>query len=303
MQNRDYARSSTVRRRNRPTVMNQRSLSNLKTTSPPGIRRLTEADAPAVAELCERFPVRMLTLRMHLEAYGYRTESLLVWGAFDPPTERLEGIVLRLNNTFILADGDGGCAAEFAGLIDSEQHVAGVRGTMETVAGVQSSLRHHSSTNWEISTCLRLLEPPHIAPDALAIVRRATINDLDPLAAHYAGAGNMYRSRSNVASRLQTNRVFVASEPHNPASRGAIISSALLNVEGVDAGLIGGVFTHPQARGKGYAAACTAALALDLLRDRKTPVLFFENPVAGRIYRKLGFEECGKWALLYLAPN
>ena len=283
--------------------MNTSSLSNLKPTTTPGIRRLTEADAPAVADLCRRFPVRMLTLRMHLEAYGYRSDSLLVWGAFPPAEERLEGIVFRLNNTFILADGDGGCAAEFALLIDSEQHVAGVRGTVETVAGVQSGLRRHTPTNWEISTCLRLLKPPQISSDALAVVRRATTDDLDPLAAHYAAAGNMYRSRSNVASRLQTKRVFVATEPRNQASSGPIVSSALLNVEGADAGLIGGVFTQIQARGKGYAAACTAALALDLQRDGKTPVLFYENPVAGRIYRTLGFEECGKWALLYLAPN
>jgi predicted GNAT family acetyltransferase len=283
--------------------MNRRFLTNLTTTPPTGIRRLTAADAPAVADLCSRYPLRMLTLRMHLEAYGYDSDSLLVWGAFSPEEVRLDGIVFRLNNTFILADGDGGCAQAFAALIDSESHVAGVRGTVETVTGVQSSLQRHTSTNWEISTCLRLLKPPSIAPEALAAVRRATPNDLAPLAEHYASAANMYRSRSNVAARLETNRVFIAAERPDLTGSGPILSSALLNVEGKDAGLIGGVFTQPQARGRGYAAACTAALALDLQRDGKTPVLFFENPVAGRVYRKLGFEECGKWALLYLAPN
>lgn len=283
--------------------MNRRFLTNLTTVLPPGLRRLTGADAPAVADLCSRHPLRMLTLRMHLEAYGYDSDSLLVWGAFAPETERLDGIVFRLNNTFILADGDGGCAEAFAALIDSEAHVAGVRGTVETVTGVQSSLRRHTSTNWEISTCMRLLKPPVIAPEALAAVRRATPDDLDALAAHYAAAANMYRSRSNVASRLQTNRVFVVAESPDLTGSAPIVSSALLNVEGSDAGLIGGVFTQPHARGRGYAAACTAALALDLQRDGKTPVLFFENPIAGRVYRKLGFEECGKWALLYLAPN
>lgn len=281
--------------------MNRRFLTNLRTTLPPGIRRLTEADAPAVADLCARYPLRMLTLRMHLEAYGYESDSLVVWGAFATDDTRLEGLIFRLNNTFILADADGSCAIKFAALIDSAQHVAGVRGTVETVTGVQANLQRHTSTNWEISICLRLLGPPQIAPEALAAVHRATVEDLDSLADHYALAANMYRSRSNVASRLQTNRVFVVAEPPDPA--GPVVASALLNVEGRDAGLIGGVFTQTHARGKGYAAACTAALSLDLQRDGKTPVLFFENPVAGRVYRRLGFEECGKWALLYLAPN
>lgn len=283
--------------------MNRQFITNTTTPLPAGIRRLSEADAPAVAELCDRFPLRMLALRMHLEAYGYHSDSLIVWGAFALREEHLEGIVFRLNNTFILADGDGGCAATFAALIDSELHVAGVRGTVETVTGVQGSLQRHTSTNWEISTCMRLMRRPQIPEEALSAVRRATPNDLDALADHYSAAANMYRSRSNVASRLQTNRVFVAAGPPDLTGSGPILSSALLNVEGKDAGLIGGVFTQPHARGKGYAAACTAALALDLQQDDKTPVLFFENPVAGRVYRKLGFEECGKWALLYLAPN
>ncbi len=276
---------------------------NLTTASTPGIRRLSEADASAVADLCGRYPLRMLTLRMHLEAYGYRSDSLLVWGAFAPGGEQLDGIVFRLNNTFILADADGRCATAFAALIDSEAHVAGIRGTVETVTNVQASLQRHIPTNWEISTCLRLLKPPVIAPETLGQARRANTDDLDSLAEHYASAANMYRSRSNVASRLQTNRVFLVAEPPNLAGSGPVLSSALLNVEGEDAGLIGGVFTQPQARGRGYAAACTAALAIDLQQDGKTPVLFFENPVAGRVYRQLGFEECGKWALLYLAPN
>ena len=283
--------------------MNRRHLTNLSTSLPPGIRRLTEADAPAVAALCDRYPLRMLTLRMHLEAYGYNSDSLLVWGAFATDATTLEGIGFRLNNTFILADADGRCAAAFAKLIDSESHVAGVRGTVETVTGVQSTLQRHTSTNWEISTCMRLQKPPEIAPEALNAVRRAIPDDLDALADHYAAAANMYRSRSNVASRLQTHRVFVAMGSQDRAGHPAIVSSALLNVEGADAGLIGGVFTQPHARGHGYAAACTAALCIDLQNDGKTPVLFFENPIAGRVYRKLGFEECGKWALLYLAPN
>ena len=75
-------------------------------------------------------------------------------------------------------------------------------------------------------------------------------------------------------------------------------------MEGTDAGLIGGVFTAASARGRGYASACTAALSLDLQRDGKLPCLFYENPAAGRVYRRLGFEEAGQWAVLYLnAPK
>ena len=58
----------------------------------------------------------------------------------------------------------------------------------------------------------------------------------------------------------------------------------------------------PTVRGRGYAAAVVSYLSLYLQQRGKLPVLFYENPVAGRVYRRLGFEEVGRWAVLYLAP-
>ena len=58
----------------------------------------------------------------------------------------------------------------------------------------------------------------------------------------------------------------------------------------------------PRPGAKGYAAACTALLCEDLQRDNKMPCLFYENPIAGKVYRRLGFEDASRWAVLYLAP-
>lgn len=112
----------------------------------------------------------------------------------------------------------------------------------------------------------------------------------------------MYRSRSNVAAKLAETRVFVTEEPALGKRSRRIASCALLNVEGSNAGLIGGVYTLPSARGKGYGSACTALLAADLQRDGKLPCLFYENPIAGKVYRRLGFEDASRWAVLYLSP-
>jgi predicted GNAT family acetyltransferase len=126
------------------------------------------------------------------------------------------------------------------------------------------------------------------------------MSDLDLLAQLYQDAGLMYRSRANVAAKLTESRVFVVQEPALGRRPARIASCALLSPEGSDAGLIGGVYTMPAARNKGYAAACVSALAEDLRREGKLPVLFYENPAAGSLYRKLGFEECGRWGVIYL---
>lgn len=267
------------------------------------IRRLLPSDAQTVAAFCARAPLRYLTLRLNLDVYGYHGSTVRAWGAFANGNDRLFGLLLRYNNTAILADDDGATAEAFAPVIDNELGLAGVRGTAEAVRGVQQALRRYRPTGRESSLMLALYAPLECPPEIVQPARRATINDLDKLAALYSGAWAMYRSRANVAVKLAKARVFVVEEPMPNTRETRIVSCALTNLEGHDAALIGGVFTLPAARGRGYAAACTAALALDLQRDGKQPCLFYENPVAGRVYRRLGFGDAGEWAVLYLNTN
>jgi predicted GNAT family acetyltransferase len=168
------------------------------------------------------------------------------------------------------------------------------------VRKVRGALQRYRSTGMELSTFLCLDSPPNCPPETLALARPATLADLDLLAELYAGAWSMYRSRASVANKLAQTRVFVVEEAAREREPRRIASCALLNIEGPDAGLIGGVFTRPASRGRGYAAACTAAISRDLQRDGKMPCLFYENPAAGRVYRRLGFEERAQWAVLYI---
>jgi predicted GNAT family acetyltransferase len=268
-------------------------------------RLLTDADAPAVVDLCARHPQLMLTTRMNLESFGYNGPHVRSWGAFEPEERggAVMAVMLRFGNIAVVADPAGASAHRFAQIVDSESGVAGVRGNVEAIAALRSALKRYRPVDWEDSQFMLLTDPPVISEQALAMARRAVPADLDRLAALYEDAGAMYRSRDNVARKLDQSRIFVVEEPRHSWRPARIVSSALLNVEGADAAMIGGVFTLPSARGHGYAAACTAALAIDIRQDGKLPCLFYENPVAGRVYTRLGFTNAGEWAVLYLTPR
>lgn len=225
------------------------------------------------------------------------------WGVFNAAQNSLSGLLLRYGNTAVAVDADGSSARAFARIIDSERSIAGVRGSAEVVTGIQGLLRRYSPTDWEDSYFLTLHIPANPTSTQSSVARRAVASDIDMLAELYSGAGAMHRSRSNVATKLAETRVFVVEEPAQAMRARRIASCTLLNVEGSDAGLIGGVYTLPSARGKGYAAACTCLLAADLQSDGKLPCLFYENPIAGKVYRKLGFEDASRWAVLYLAQT
>ena len=266
------------------------------------LRLLGPGDREAFERLCARDRVRFLTVRLNVEARGLGSAELPAWGVFDADGAALRGIALRHNSTIIAADADGGCGPVFAALVDAEPGLAGARGTRATMQAIRKSLQVYRPGHWDDSICMLLDRPPDCPPERMALARPAVPADLDSLAQLYAGAGIMYRSRVNVAAKLEKrDRVLVIETPLRGGRGRRIVSCALINVEGAEAGLIGGVYTLPEMRGRGYAASCVSALCRDLQADGKTPCLFYENPVAGRLYRRLGFVEVGQWSVLYLA--
>jgi len=79
-----------------------------------------------------------------------------------------------------------------------------------------------------------------------------------------------------------------------------ICSTASLTAETKNSGMIIGVATHPKGdhRRKGFASACVSKLVDDLKKSGKTACLFYDNPEAGSIYKKIGFRDIGFWVMV-----
>ena len=84
---------------------------------------------------------------------------------------------------------------------------------------------------------------------------------------------------------------------------GRIVSKAEATVAGAHAALIGGVYTLPGSRGRGYSTTCMASLCRDLLERVPAAGLnvFVENHSAGRVYEKTGFETVEEWLTVEMA--
>ncbi|WP_406614570.1 GNAT family N-acetyltransferase [Mycoplasma corogypsi] len=72
-----------------------------------------------------------------------------------------------------------------------------------------------------------------------------------------------------------------------------VVSHASYIAKNQKAATIGGVFTLEDYRRKGYSKDCVIKLCDDLLNKNITPTLFFDNPVAGKMYYSLGFKDYG----------
>ena len=82
---------------------------------------------------------------------------------------------------------------------------------------------------------------------------------------------------------------------------GDIVAKANTNAIGINCVQIGGVYTHPLYRRNGYAGALVQALCNRAVQARRKPVLFVKekNTPAFNLYQKLGFEECGRYTIVY----
>ena len=76
-----------------------------------------------------------------------------------------------------------------------------------------------------------------------------------------------------------------------------IISSASSTAENSQSAMIVGVGTLPEHQKKGLASHCMSKLCRELLEEGKMLCLFYDNPAAGSIYKRIGFVDIGKWCM------
>ena len=123
-------------------------------------------------------------------------------------------------------------------------------------------------------------------------IERANVSDAKELAALISAALQPQDS-TQLARSISSGRrvVALAREPRH----GRIVCTAS-RVAGTDsAAMIIAVATHPRYRHRGLASACVADLVRELHREKKAAALFYHSPVAGDLYRRMGFRDMGGW--------
>lgn len=142
--------------------------------------------------------------------------------------------------------------------------------------------------------------------NAALSIERATENDLTelfPLQLDYENTEVAYEGRPinpavcklSLRARLTTGYIYKVS------ADGRTVAKAGTNAQGFHWFQIGGVYTLPAYRNKGLAAAAVAHLINTHSAEAHGFALFVKtaNTAALRVYKKLGFEQCGLFRMSY----
>lgn len=230
-------------------------------------------------------------------------------GAFDGP--RLVGVACHAwNGMLLLQASDPGLARE--AIARSGCDLSGLLGPWAQVRAVLPDLRRGRRVLMESRQPLftlpieRLRIPPALSSGEL-FVRDAHPGELDVLVswrvdyeivATGARASLLLEAsaRETMFGLLRKRRCRVLE------SEGLPVSTAAINAHVGDVVQVGGVYTPPALRGRGYARAVVAGLLSDARAEGATRAVLFTaatNHAAQRAYTQLGFEPAGEYGVAY----
>ena len=179
----------------------------------------------------------------------------------------------------------------------------------DLVSGKGSVLRHlapcfpeHKCRATYLSRCDAPADFPFTA--AGLSMRRLTAEDAPAIVSLFCGIEEFRENYlGKETSRTEEERVKFAGGSGSGFGvfdgSGTLLATALTSAENSMSAMVVGVATRPGFRKLGLASAAVSALCRDCLaRGMKFLCLFYDNPEAGRIYRRIGFSELGEYVMM-----
>ncbi len=279
-------------------------------------RRLDESDRDALVGFLQSAPDETMFLQGNFEHSGFvdepRRYCALYVGGFDA-TGTLCGVAAACwNKNYIVYAPTG--AAE---IVDAAWRIRG--DVMAMVLGphaqIQAVLKGLGLT--DVPTAIRgrevlysleldRLRVPNALSECRVTSRMATTEDLDVVAPWFEGYAREALGiqgegadwsagvRERAKGQIERNNVWLLLDDGVPVSKTEFNTRTSTCVQ------VGGVWTPPELRSRGYAAAVVAASLLDMQREGKTRSVLFtpeENAPARRCYEGLGYEEAGDYCV------
>ncbi|MDG4657778.1 GNAT family N-acetyltransferase [Ectobacillus antri] len=258
------------------------------------IRRLTAQDHDVCFELLKTKSAENLFIIGDIEAYGYEQDFQKLWGEFDEHGE-LIAVLLKYEQNYIPFALGAFDAEGFANIMCDDPNFNMMSGLQEITGKIEpyvtKQLKRKRPTYY--AKCTKLQGGQGVD---LSHVQQATPDDAEQLVEMLKAVPEFSESSITVERKRRgladgTSRTFFIRED------GKMVSSASTAAENSVSAMIVGVATRENYKKKGYATACMLKLCGQMLEEGKELCLFYDNPAAGAIYKRIGFEDIGIWMM------
>ncbi|MGV3466443.1 MAG: GNAT family N-acetyltransferase [Heyndrickxia sp.] len=258
------------------------------------IRKLTALDNEQVMEFLMDEPSLNLFIIGDIEAFGYDSDFQELWGDFAQSGE-LRGVLLRYYHSYIPYGKDDFDLDGFVNILtkDPDFKLSGIETIVERFEEtIEGTLGRKQVTYF----CECTKEQFTSKGANLSNVRKANLEDIDRILELRAGIQEFVPNPHAKEMMIKGMEIGKARTYYIDVE-GEMAASASTTAENSVSAMIVGVCTAVEHRKKGYASFVMEKLMTDIFDEGKTLCLFYDNPEAGRIYKRLGFKDIGKWTM------
>ncbi|MGJ7912544.1 GNAT family N-acetyltransferase [Neobacillus sp. LXY-1] len=257
------------------------------------IRKLTEQDHQQIMAFLSEEPSINLFIIGDIEAFGYSSEFQELWAEFDAENN-IKAVMLRFHQSFIpYAKGEfdiDGFAAimkqyiqpiSLSGKSDIVEKFEGYEGLKLGAKRITFFAECRSDENLSTTD---------------VEVKKATIADVDQIIELRSLIEEFHinkDARKMLVQVMESN----SGRTYYTGDKGMMTACVSTTAENSMSAMIVGVCTRKEYRRKGLATAIMQKLFKEVLSEGKILCLFYDNPEAGRIYKRLGFKDIGMWTM------
>ncbi|PKR86885.1 GNAT family N-acetyltransferase [Heyndrickxia camelliae] len=258
------------------------------------IKKLTTLDHEQVMKFLMDEPSLNLFIIGDIEAFGYDCDFQDIWGDFAE-TGELRGVLLRYYHSYIPYGKDNFDLNGFVDILtrDPEFKLSGIERIIDRFEeAIEGDLGRKQVTYF--CECRKAQFKGESAN--LSSVKKANLEDIDRILELRTKIQEFVPNPHAKEMMIKGMEIGKARTYYIDAE-GEMVASASTTAENSISAMIVGVCTAPEHRKQGYASLVMEKLMADILEEGKTLCLFYDNPEAGRIYKRLGFEDIGKWTM------
>ncbi|MBP8855324.1 MAG: GNAT family N-acetyltransferase [Oscillospiraceae bacterium] len=260
------------------------------------MRKLMENEREALLQYISAEPEQTLFIYGDIEVYGLAGDIVEVF-CEDLPSGGYDFVLLRYLDSYVFYSHHTAYNAEAVAAWVTKHGFDVFSGKAQVAAKAAALLPLKSCQN----TFLARMGAMQAAPSAaLCKVRALQVEDaaaIFDLLVQIAEFGCDAAEREKEIAHYRQN-LEKGGHAFGIFENDVLVSLAETSAENDISAMLIGVATLPSARGQGYATACVQKAAqFCFAAGRKYLCLFYDNPVAGKIYHKCGFEDIGEYLL------
>lgn len=229
-----------------------------------------------------------------VENYGFETDFQDVW--FQMNDDKIVAVMLRYYKSLIIYSYENDYNIdEMIDHINSLdiKEISGKKIVIDRLLTKYKDFKKSKETQFCSLKTLKEIDVLNLKDNK---IEKAEISDLKELNDFICSVEDMYtedyiETKTKQLKEKNTRIYFIKQDDK-------IVSTTSTGIETSFLAMVCGTCTDVNYRNQGLATLMTYTLSKELVNEGKIPCLFYSSEVAGRIYKKIGYEIDANWSML-----